>query len=210
MSQLVRRQSQLAGILYLVTHVTSLTAVIAYGGGVVRAGVALEFVLALGCLGTGVLLWVLLQAHGPARAASFALLRTLEAAVIVTGALPMLGAVLAGSTVDGASAAMHTAAFLLGQGLVISVNTVILGWLLWEARAVPRALAALGMAGGVVVLVSNGLQLAGAIPLNGVVAAIAAVPVFAFEIWFAVWLIAVGVGPDAGIRTAHAADAVVG
>ena len=51
MSQLVRRPSQLAGILYLVTHVTSVTAVIAYGGGVVRAGVALEFVLALGCLG---------------------------------------------------------------------------------------------------------------------------------------------------------------
>lgn len=210
MSQLVRRQSQLAGILYLVTHITSVTAVIAYGGGFVRAGVALEVVLAFGCLGTGVLLWVLLQARGPARAASFALLRTLEAAVIVAGALPMLGAALAGTAVDGSSAATHTAAFLLGQGLVISVNTVILGWLLWDARAVPRALAALGMTGGVVVLVSNGLQLAGAIPLNGVVAAIAAVPVFAFEIWFAVWLIAVGVRPDPGIRTAHAADAVVG
>ncbi|TGY34303.1 DUF4386 domain-containing protein [Microbacterium laevaniformans] len=210
MSQLVRRQSQLAGILYLVTHVTSVSAVIAYGGGFVRAGVALELVLAFGCLGTGVLLWVLLQARGPARVASFALLRTLEAAVIVAGALPMLGAALAGTAVDGASAATHTAAFLLGQGLVISVNTVILGWLLWDARAVPRAIAALGMTGGMVVLVSNGLQLAGAIPLNGVVAAIAAVPVFAFEIWFAVWLIAVGVRPDPGICTAHAADAVVG
>ena len=210
MSQLVRRQSQLAGILYLVTHITSVSAVIAYGGGFVRAGVALELVLAFGCLGTGVLLWVLLQSRGPARAASFALLRTLEAAVIVAGALPMLGAALAGTAVDGSSAATHTAAFLLGQGLVISVNTVILGWLLWDARAVPRALAALGMTGGVVVLVSNGLQLAGAIPLNGVVAAIAAVPVFAFEIWFAVWLIAVGVRPDPGIRATHAADAVVG
>ncbi|WP_239640103.1 hypothetical protein [Microbacterium sp. B24] len=46
--------------------------------------------------------------------------------------------------------------------------------------------------------------------LYGVVAAIAAVPVFAFEIWFAVWLITVGVRPDPGIHTAHAADAVVG
>jgi hypothetical protein len=98
---------------------------------------------------------------------------------------------------------MHTAAFLLGQGLVISVNTVILGWLLWDARAVPRALAALGIAGGVIVLVSNGLQLAGAIPLNGVAAGVAAVPVFAFEIWFAVWLIAVGVRSEPGIRAAH-------
>jgi hypothetical protein len=84
-SQLARRQARLAGVLYLVTHVTSVAAVIAYGGGLLRAGVALEFVLALGCLGTGVLLWVLLQSRGPARAASFALLRTLEAAVIVAG-----------------------------------------------------------------------------------------------------------------------------
>ena len=203
MSQLARRQARLAGVLYLVTHVTSVAAVIAYGGGLLRAGVALEFVLALGCLGTGVLLWLLLQSRGPARAASFALLRTLEAAVIVAGALPMLGSALVNATAEGESTAMHTAAFLLGQGLVISVNTVILGWLLWDARAVPRALAALGIAGGVIVLVSNGLQLAGAIPLNGVAAGVAAVPVFAFEIWFAVWLIAVGVRSEPGIRAAH-------
>jgi len=166
-------------------------------------GVALEFVLALGCLGTGVLVWVLLHERGPARAASFALMRTLEAAVIVAGALPMLGAVLAPTGADGAAVAAHTAAFFLGQGLVISVNTVILGWLLWDAAAVPRALAALGMAGGAIVLVSNAGQLAGVIPLNGILAGVAAVPVFAFEIWFAVWLIAVGVRPAPGIRGAR-------
>jgi len=70
-SRLARRRARLAGILYLVTHLTSVTAVVAYGAGAVRAGVALEFVLALGCLGTGVLVWVLLHDRGPARAASF-------------------------------------------------------------------------------------------------------------------------------------------
>ncbi len=171
-SQLVRRQSQLAGILYLVTHITSVTAVIAYGGGFVRAGVALELVLlAFGCLGTGVLLsgCCCRRAVLPERRASPCCVPSKRPSSS-PGRFRCSERRWPAPAVDGTSAATHTAAFLLGQGLVISVNTVILGWLLWDARAVPRALAALGMTGGVVVLVSNGLQLAGAIPLNGVVA----------------------------------------
>ena len=72
-----------AGALYLVTHVTSIAAVAAYGAGAIALGVALEFTLALGCLGTGILLWVLLHGAGPARAATFATLRAVEAAVIL-------------------------------------------------------------------------------------------------------------------------------
>ncbi|MFZ2428470.1 MAG: DUF4386 family protein, partial [Propioniciclava sp.] len=87
---------------------------------------------------------------------------------------------------------MHTASFLLGQGLVISVNTVVVAWLLWDSRATPRALALLGALGGVVVLISNLAQLWSVIPLNGTLAGAAAAPVFAFEVWFALHLIVVG------------------
>jgi hypothetical protein len=88
---------------------------------------------------------------------------------------------------------MHLASFLVGQGLVISVNTIVLGGLLLTSRAVPRALAALGVLGGAVVLASNSAQLFGAIPLNGAIAGACAVPVFAFEVWFAVLLLVRGV-----------------
>jgi len=194
MSPTPRVQARAAGILYLVTHVTSVGAAAAYAGGAVRVGVTLELALALGCVGTGVLLWMLLRAAGPARAATFALLRTLEAAVILAGALPMLAAVWLdlGTAPGTPAAAVHTASFLLGQGLVISVNTLVLAWLLWDACAVPRTLAALGVVGGCLVLASNTLQLWGLIPLNGPVAAAAAVPVFAFELWLALYLITVG------------------
>lgn len=195
MASVSRRQAGAAGILYLVTHVTSVTAVIAYGAGAVRVGVALELVLSLGCLGTGALLWILLRAHGPTRAVAFALLRCLEASVIVAGSLPMLASVLDPSVAEGSAEAVHAAAFLLGQGLVISVNTIVLGWLLWDSRLVPRALAALGVAGGAIVLTSNAAQLAGVIPLNGALAGAAAVPIFAFEVWLAVLLIVTGLRP---------------
>lgn len=192
-----RRRSQAAGVLYLVTHVTSVGAVIAYDAGAVRLGVCLEFVLALGCVGTGVVLWTLLRHAGPTRAATFALLRTVEAAVIVTGTLPMMASVwLTAGTVSEAANQVHTAAFLLGQGLVISVNTVVLAWLLRDSAAVPRALAWLGTGGGLLVLCSNLAQLWDVIPLNGAVAALAAVPIFAFEIWLALYLIVRGLRLD--------------
>lgn len=50
------RYARLAGVLYLVTHVTSVGAVAIYGLSVsslgIRVGVLMEFVLALGCVGT--------------------------------------------------------------------------------------------------------------------------------------------------------------
>lgn len=202
MNHTPRQYARAAGVLYLVTHVTSVTAVVAYGAGAVAAGVTLELALAVGCVGTGVLLWLLLREHGPARAAAFALLRTVEASVIAAGILPMLAA----AWVDGESGAvgdvlddLHTASFLVGQGLVISVNTIILGWLLLDSRRVPRALALLGLGGGALVLVSNLAQLWGAIPLNGAIAGVGAVPVFAFELWLAVYLIVVGLRPHAPV-----------
>lgn len=193
-----RQHARVAGILYLVTHLTSVGAVIAYGAGATIGGVMLEFVLAIGCLGTGVLLWLLLRDRGPARAATFGMLRAVEAVVILAGTMPMLAMAWLGPSSDswiGAATALHTAAFLVGQGLVISVNTIVLGWLLWDSRAVSRPLAGLGLVGGVVVLASNLAQLWGLIPLNGTVAGVAAAPVFAFELWFAIHLIVVGVRP---------------
>lgn len=186
----LRGYARLAGVLYFVTHVTSVLAVVAYGDDPlgVRAGVLLEFVLALGCLGTGVLLWPVLRHAAPVRAASFAALRALEAAVILAGVMPML-AIAWGGVAERWLVDLHTASFLLGQGLVISVNTIVLGSALVAAGLVPRALGVLGLAGGSIVLASNLAQLFDVIPLNGAVAGLCAIPVFAFEIWFAVTLV---------------------
>ncbi|GAA3035276.1 DUF4386 family protein [Microbacterium dextranolyticum] len=202
MSAPLLRSARAAGVLYLTTHVSSVAAVAAFRSDATALGVTLEFALAIGCVGTGILVWTMLRRAAPTRAATFAALRGVEASVILTGALPLLATLLAGGG-DAWSApaeAVHAAAFLVGQGLVISVNTIVLGWLLWDTRAVPRALAALGALGGGVVLSSNLAQLWGVIPLSGAVAAVAAVPVFAFELWLAILLITVG------LRSVDAAD----
>ena len=194
MDRTARTHARTAGALYLSTHATSVLAVVAYDAGATTVGVLLEVALALGCLGTGVLLLLLLRPYGEARALTFALLRTLEAAVVAAGTLPMRG--LAGGRFAGPDEVLvdlHAAAFLVGQGLVISVNTIVLGSLLLGTRVVPRALGVLGVAGGALVLGSNLAQLAGVLPQGGAVAGLCAVPVFAFEIWWAVLLLVRGV-----------------
>ena len=210
-----RRYALSAGLLYYVTHVTSVVAVIAYGsvlssgdlsgsnGRAALTGVVLELTLALACLGTGVLLLPILRPYGPVAAPAFAAMRTMEAAVIAAGTLPVVAAVwLATGYDDGAArpnsallstvGALHDAGFLVGQGMIISVNTVVLGWLLWRSGVVFRWIGMLGVVGGVLVLTGNLLQLFGAIPFGGSIAGVLAVPIFAFELWFASYLVFVG------------------
>jgi hypothetical protein len=203
-----RKAALVAGLLYLSTHVTSVAAVVAYGsvltdpGAALDAGkddailvaVVLETLLALGVLGTGVALLPVLRPLAPMGAYAFSALRTLEGAVILAGALPMVALV---SLRDGTSApllvALHQASFLVGQGLVISVTTIVIAGTLWRTRAVPVWIGVLGVAGGVLVLVSNTAQLFGGMDRGGSLAALLAVPVFAFEISFALYLVFRGV-----------------
>lgn len=205
MDSLSQTRARSAGILYLVTHVTSIGAVAAYATGAIALGVTLEFVLAVACAATGVIVWTLLAEAGPTRAMAFLSLRVIEASVIIAGVLPLVGALLDSTAATGAATSVHTAAFLVGQGLVIAVNTVILGSLLWTSHAVPRVLAGLALAGGTIVFLSDLGQLWAVIPVNGPVAAVAALPIFAFEIWLAIRLIVVGVRPRATVTATERA-----
>ena len=205
----LRKRSLVAGLLYFSTHVTSVAAVVAYGttppevtppfdDTPILVGVLLEVLLALGVIATGVALLPVLRPHGESLAHTFSSLRNVEGAVILAGAMAMLAlAWTAASGVATDSLAevlfdLHRASFLLGQGLVISVNSVVIGYLLRRSRLVPGWIGTLGMIGGGVVLVSNLAQLFDVITFGGAIAGVAAIPVFAFEISFAGYMVAKG------------------
>ncbi|MGC4174876.1 DUF4386 domain-containing protein [Demequina sp.] len=207
-----RRLALIAGLLYLITHVTSVGAVVAYGSALddptassatrLALGAALEFALALACLGTGVVLLPLLRRGAPVAATAFAAMRTMEAAVIAAGIIPVLTVMwLVKNQSDAVAglgdglAAAHDAAFLVGQGLIISINTFVLAFAQWKSAIVPVGIPVLGALGAALVLSSNLMQLFGAIPLSGAVAGALALPIFAFEIWFALYLVFKGVRP---------------
>ncbi len=92
--------------------------------------------------------------------------------------------------------ALHDRTFLLGPGLVIGVNSMLLAWLMLTSRLVPAWIARLGLAGGALVLASSTAVLFGLYAQTSAVALVAAVPVAAWELCLAVRLIVTGFPPS--------------
>lgn len=103
--------------------------------------------------------------------------------------VPPSGAVPLGE----AMVALHDWTFLVGPSLVCGTNTALLAGLLHRSRLVPRFIPVLGLIGGPLVFASGTAQMFGLIHQISVWAALAAVPVFAWEVCLAVHLITKGV-----------------
>ncbi|WP_432488253.1 DUF4386 domain-containing protein [Kineococcus sp. SYSU DK018] len=181
----------------------------------VLLGGFLEVVLAASVVGTAVALHPVLQRQNPGIALGYVCGRLLEAAVIVVGIVSVLalvtlrrertgdedGALLA---VARALVAVHDWTFLIGPGLVIGVNSLLLAHLVHRARLAPRWITVLGLVGGPLVFASSTAVLLGLYEQVSTWGFLAALPVAAWEVSFAVRLLAKGFTPPAGERTAAA------
>jgi hypothetical protein len=223
-----RRTAVVAGACYLVTHVTSVAALVLYGpalrhpgrlsapGGSAQVllGGWLEVVLALAVVGTAVTLFPVVRRHHEGLAIGYVGLRTLEAAVIAVGvvsllavvALPGHGAAAPGT--DAASVAVskglvavHNWAFLVGPAFICAADTLVLSLLMWRSRLIPRFIAGLGLAGAPLLFASATAVLFGAFTQVSLPGSLPAVPVFAWELGLAFFLI------FKGFRTAGAEPA---
>src|SRR3569833_2959596 len=154
-----------AGVLYLVSHVTSIAAVVLYGGFLddplrsggdtrVLVGGLCDVVLAMAVVGTAVALYPVVRRSSEGLAIGYVGLRTLEAAVIVAGVVALLAvgtlrqSGAATAPVAEGLVAVRDWTFLIGPGLVCGTNTVVLAALMYRSRLVPRFIAVLGLVGG--------------------------------------------------------------
>jgi hypothetical protein len=99
--------------------------------------------------------------------------------------------------------AIHDWTFLLGPGLMPGVNGVLLGYLMYSSRLVPRPLALLGLVGGPLLFASGIAVLFEVIEAGSVWQGIASIPVAAFEVTLGIWLIVKGFNPSAVARLQH-------
>lgn len=223
-----RKTAIAAGVFFLITHVTSIGAVALYdpiltntryilGVGPdtqVLVGVLFEVILAFAIIGTSVALYPVARRYNEGAALGYVGLRTLEAAVIAVGVLPLLVIVtlrhLAAAsgadpatlvTVGNALVSFHDWTFLLGPGFVCSANTVTMAYLLYRSRLVPRFIPVLGLVGGPLIFVVNAGQLFGFYNHIPAWAGPAVIPIFAWEVSLALYLIV------KGFRTSAAAEA---
>jgi hypothetical protein len=220
-----RKLALAAGLCYLITHVTSVPAAFLYapilnradyvlGSGTatrVLVGAFLEVICALGNIGTAVALFPVVKRQNEGVALGYVGLRTLEAGIIAVGVVPLLAIVAlrqhptgtAGTdpatlvTLGNAFVAFHNWTVVLGQGLVVGVNTVLLAYLMYRSRLVPRYIPVLGLVGGPLVFAYHTAQMFGISEQILSWAVIGVVPIFAWELTLAIRLIAKGFKPSA-------------
>jgi hypothetical protein len=132
--------------------------------------------------------------------------RVVEALVIVVGIISILSVVKLRQSSAGATGAdavslvaigkslvvIHNWTFLFGPNLALGPNTLMLAYLMYRSRLVPRVIAVVGLIGGPLIFVSGTAVLFGQYGQQSVWGSIAAIPVFAWEMSLAVWLIVKG------------------
>lgn len=215
---------RLTGVLFLVTYATSIPPVAALyvpalndpafimGTGIdlgLSWGALLELLLIASNIGTAIVLIPILKRVSEVLALGFFAARIVESVFIAVGILSLLALGTLRLEAAGTDAGtllvvgkslvvLHNWTFLLGPGTVVGVgNGLILGYLMYRSRLVPRAMAALGLIGGPALLVASAAILLGVIEPGSTWQVIATVPEFFWELSLGLWLLVKGFNPAA-------------
>jgi hypothetical protein len=207
-----RKISLAAGVLYLLTFVSiptlALYSSVKSADYIVSSGPdtaaiiggLLEIIVALAGIGTAVVLFPILKKQNESAALGLVAARILESGTIFVGVAFLLSIVTlrkAGAGTDAlgtahALVALYNRIFLLGQSFMPAICDLLLGFLLYTSRLVPRRLSLLGIVGGPILIAGYIAVLFGLIGQHGPLAGLSALPVALFEFSLGVWLVVKG------------------
>jgi hypothetical protein len=215
------------GVLFLITYITSIPAFfILYapvrldpnyivGAGAdtsVTFGAFLELLLIIANIASAVVPFAILRRQNEILARGFITARIVESVFIAVGLLSLLTLVTLRQEAAGADpgslvlvgqslVALHGWTFLLGPGIVVGIgNGLILGYLMYTSRLIPRYLAVLGLIAGPVLIAAGVAVMFGVIEQGGGVQSIASIPEFIYELALGIWLTVKGFNPSAAAR----------
>ncbi len=208
----LRKISILAGMLYLLTFVSIPT--LAIYGSVKRAnyilgagpdtpaifGGMLEIIVALAGISTAVVLYPVLRKQNETAALGLVAARILESGTIFVGVAFLLTIVTLRQTGAGSDSlatshalvALYNRIFLLGQSFMPAICDLLLGFMLYQSRLVPRGLSLIGIVGGPVLLIGYFAIQFGFIGQQSALAGISAIPVALFEFSLGIYLVVKG------------------
>ncbi|MDX6591516.1 MAG: hypothetical protein QOJ13_712 [Gaiellales bacterium] len=217
---LSRRISLAAGVLFIITFITSIPALYLFqpvlddpAGYVAGAGsdnriflgAFLELLLILANVGTAVVLYPILRRQNEILALGYVTARLVECTLIAIGLVSVLGVVSLQQDTPGqdagavgvALAAIKDWTFLLGPGFVVGVgNGLLLGYLMYRSGLVPRRMAMLGLVGGPLICASGIAVMFGVDDPGGTLQGIATIPEFLWELSLGVYLTVRGFKPS--------------
>jgi hypothetical protein len=225
----MRKTALVAGVLYLITFIAGIPPAAFLLGPVlsdpnyivsagadtqVLFGAFLDLVNALACIGTAVALYSVVKRQHEGFALGFVATRMFEAAIIVIGVISVIAVVTlrqagaAGAdaatlaTVGRALVAVRDGAHLLGPGVIPGLNALLLGYLMYRSRLVPRFIPAMGLIGAPLFLVGVSGVILGFTEQFSVVYGVSVIPIALWELSLGLWLTFKGFNPSAPIRAA--------
>jgi hypothetical protein len=216
-----RQLARIAGVLWILTFVTSIPALILYapvlnhahyilGAGAdarIAVGAFLEVVLVVANIGTALAMFPLLKRQSESLALGYVASRVIESAIIAIGIVSVLAVVTMRKDFVGAAGAdtaslliagkslvaIHTWTFLLGPGVCAGLgNGLLLGYLMYRSELVPRRLALLGLIGGPLLLASDIAIIFGAYKQTAGISGVLTVPEAAWELALGIYLLVRG------------------
>jgi len=212
----LRKTSLVAGIFYLLTFVSIPTLALysrvksenyITGSGpdtpAIIGGI-LEIIVALAGIGTAIVLYPVLRKQNKSAALGLVAARILESGTIFVGVAFILSIVTlrqAGAGADAlaishALAALYDRIFLLGQSFMPAICDLLLGFLLYQSKLVPRGLSLIGIVGGPVLLIGYFAILFSLIGQHAPLAGLFAIPVALFEFSLGIYLVVKGFKPS--------------
>lgn len=208
-----RKLALAAGVLYLVTFLASIPTlalkaplvdhadfVLGHGSETsVLWGGFLDFICAVAGIGTAVALYPVTRRFSRTSAIGFVTSRTLEAAILVVGAISLLSIVTLRNDVVGgdtssllttsrALLAMHDLSFLFGPGFMPALNALFLATVMYRFRLVPRFIPLMGLVGAPLLFASSLATLFGGHGQISSSAFVFALPIAAWEFSLGVYL----------------------
>src|ERR671933_1471792 len=233
-----QKRARVFGVLYLITYVTSIAALVLYqpvlddpvgyiaGPGhdtQILFGALLELLLIIANIGTAVVIVPIMRRQNEELALGYVTARLVECTFILVGILSVLGIITLRNQIAGATegtvaytlAAIKDWTFNLGPGWVVGWgNGLILGYLMYRSELVPRQAAWLGLIGGPLLILSGtGLLFTGNDP-NGTprpLQGLATNPEFLWELFLGLYCTFKGFRPSSPILRADAGpDRVLG
>jgi len=228
-----QKRARWFGVLYLITFATSIPAALLYrpvldnpvayiaGAGHdkrILFGALLELLLLIANIGTAVVIVPIMRRFSEELAIGYLAARIIECTFILVGIVAVLGIVTLRNQVAGPAegtvaytlAAIKDWTFLLGPGWVVGWgNGLILGYLMYRTRLVPRPWPWLGLIGGpLIIITGTAILFGGNHPSSGLhsVQAIATIPEAAWELFLGVYCTIWGFKRDAAILSQRRAD----
>jgi hypothetical protein len=218
-----QKRARVFGVLYLITYVTSITALVLYHPvlddpvGYIRGaghdnqiflGALLEMLLIVANIGTAVVIYPIVKRQSEELALGYVTARLFECTFILVGILSVLAIVtlrqqtagLGEGSVAYTLAAIKDWTFILGPGWVVGLgNGLILGYLMYRTELVPRRAAWLGLIGGPLIIISGTIVMFDGGHPSGALQGLATIPEFFWELFLGLYCTFKGFRPESPI-----------